>query len=279
MCKMKKQALLIALAIIFNFVFTSCGTMYSKFPKVSILTSKGIEFNNEIFYIINYKIYKRPEGIMKFPDGGLQKDLVNEYYIVKYKNIHNDNTKDNSVVYKLNIDKGLLKLESIKVFEKNDKIFFPIKYRVDKIVWEKAISRIERTWKEKLIVFNTKTDKTIVKTQDYKIENSYDNKNVKSIKATADLVRFIYDYNRLGLADPLNFMRLSDRNIRKVFLNDYLNGRMHFALIYYLIKNNKTELLDEIEKENTDKYISGEIRYFKEGWTTEQLKEYFKSIK
>jgi hypothetical protein len=92
-------------------------------------------------------------------------------------------------------------------------------------------------------------------------------------------VRFIYDYDKLGLKNPLDFMKLSDKNSKEMLLHDKLNGRMQLALIYYLVKNNKNKLLEEIEKENTDKYIRGDIKYFKEGWTVEQLKEYYQSIK
>ncbi len=269
---MKRITFFIAIFILFTSIFTSCR-MYSKFPKVSIITSKGIEFNNEIYFIIQYEIYKRPKGIMKFPDGGLPKSLINEYYIVKY----NKNTKENSLIYYLNDIK--LKIESINIFENGNKIFFPVKYKVDKKVWKNTVSKTEKTLKEKIFIIDTKTDKIIVKTNEYIIDKHSDNQNIINIKATADLVRFIYDYDKLGLPSPLKYMKLSDKNIKELLLHDYLNGRMHIALIYYMIKNNKTKLLEEIEKENTDKYIAADIRYFKEGWSIKQLKEYYKSIK
>jgi hypothetical protein len=241
--------------------------MYSKFPKVSILTSKGIEFNNDIFFVLHYRIFKKPEGIMKFPDGGLPKNLINECYIVKYDN----NTKENSLIYKLNIDNRSINLETINIFENNGKIFFSVEYKIDKTK--------EKIQKKELYITDSETGETVIKTNSPEIVKTTNKQNVLSSRATGELVRFIYDYDKLGLKSPLDFMNLNDKNIKEVLLHDKLNGRMHIALIYYLIKNNKSELLGKIEKENTDKYINGDIKYFKDGLTTEQLKEYYKSIR
>ena len=260
-------------------VLTSCR-MYSKFPKISILTSKGIEINDEIFFLMRYEVYRRPEGIAKFPDGGMPKDLVDEYYIAKYKKQYEDPNKNLSLIYKLNINKGsLIDLYLIKVFENNGKIFFPITYNVDKTVWKNALLEIESTKVEEFIIIDPKTDEITVESKDYKIDRNEDEQNIVSKKAIFDLLWYIYDYDKIGLPNPLEYIKLNDRNIKELFFNDLSNGRMHMAVLYYLIKNNKTELLDEIEKENTDKYIRGDIKYFKEGWTVDQLKEYYETIK
>jgi len=263
---MKKGTLIIAVVVLFTMNLISCK-MYSKFPKVSILTSKGIDFNNNTFFVLHYSVFRKPEGIMKFPDGGLPKNLINEYYIVKYDN----NTKDNSLIYKLNIDKRSLNLEAINVFENNGKIVFSIEYKIDKTT--------EKIQKKEFYIIDSKTGETVITTNSPEIIRNTNKQNILSRRATEQLVRFIYDYDKFGLKSPLDFMKLNDKNIKEILLHDKLNGRMHIALIYYLIKNNKTELLEKIEKENTDKYISGDIKYFKEAWTTEQLKEYYKSIR
>jgi len=58
-------------------------------------------------------------------------------------------------------------------------------------------------------------------------------------------------------------MKTNDKNLKKVLLHDRYNGRMHLAVIYYIIKNSKHKLLEETEKENTDNYISAGIKYIK----------------
>ena len=238
--------------------------MYSKFPKVSILTSKGIRLNNEVYFVIHYRIFRRPEGIMRFPDGGLPKDLINEYYIVKYQN----SNEENKIIYKLCTNCLVMDLHFVDVSKYNNKVYLLIKF-INK----------DNEKEEKMYVINPQTNETVVKTKKFVFPESVDNQDIISIKSTNEFVRFIYDYDKLGLKNPLDFMNLSDKNIKKVLLYDKLNGRMQVALIYYMIKNNKTKLLEEIEKENTNKYIAADIRYFKEGWSIKQLKEYYKSIK
>ena len=91
-------------------------------------------------------------------------------------------------------------------------------------------------------------------------------KNIVSIRSTLNLVRYIYDYTAIGLKNPLDFMKKNDKTLKKAILHDRYNGRMHLAVINYIIKNKKDKLLAEIEKENTDKYITGYIKLIqKEG--------------
>jgi hypothetical protein len=200
---------------------------------------------------------------MKFPDGGLAKDIINEFYIVKYQNID----KENKLVYKLNIDDGLLKLNSVKVSEGGGEIYFLLKYK-DK----------NSEWREELYITNPVTGKIIVKTKDSKKVEENIGQNIISTKSTSELVRFIYDYDKLGLKNPLDFMEINDKNLKEVLLHDKYNGRMHLAVIYYIIKNNRNELLAEIENKNSDKYIIGYINYIKGDWSVEQLKEYMKKL-
>jgi len=262
---MKKHIYITAVIVLFTLTFTSCR-MYSKSPKVSILTSKGILFNNEIFFIMHYKIFKQPKGIIKFPDGGLPKILIDEYYIVKYQQKYNGNPQGNKLICKIDSNYSHIDLQFVDISEYDGNLYFIIKYK-------------NKEWKKLLYIINPKTGETIKKSKDYKIIKNNNEQNIISRKSTEEFVRFIYDYDKLGLKNPLDFMKLNDKNIKKVLLHDKLNGRMHTALIYYLIKNKKNKLLNEIEKENTDKYISGDIKYFKQGWTIEQLKEYYKSVK
>jgi len=203
----KKYIYITAVIVLFTLTFPSCS-MYSKFPKVSILTSKGILFNNEVFFVMHYQVFRRPEGIMRFPDGGLPNILMDEYYIVKYQNKYNGNPLGNTLIHKINPDYNLVDLQSVDLSEHNGNLYFLIKYKNEE--WEKA-----------LYVINPKTSETIVKPEEaYQAIESTKEPNIVSQKSTEELVRFIYDYDKLGLKNPLDFMKLSDKNSKEMLLHE-----------------------------------------------------------
>ena len=110
---------------------------------------------------------------------------------------------DNTLIYKLNIDKRSLNLEAINVFENNGKIFFSIEYKIEKTT--------EKIQKKELYIIDSKTGKTVITTNSPEIIRNTNKQNILNSRTTEQLVRFIYDYNKLGLKSPLDFMKLNDK--------------------------------------------------------------------
>ncbi len=80
MGKKKAQAAILISGIAFSFL--SCG--YQEEVHTSFKAGKGYGMGDDISFLLNYHLFKKPAGIRRFPDGGLSRTVVEGVFQVRY---------------------------------------------------------------------------------------------------------------------------------------------------------------------------------------------------
>ncbi len=57
---------------------------YSDEVHTSFAASPGYILNDSVYFIVNYRLFRRPEGIYRFPDGGISKTVLEKLYLMRY---------------------------------------------------------------------------------------------------------------------------------------------------------------------------------------------------
>ena len=215
--------------------------MHSDIPDISITTSDGIINNNDIYFILNYKIFTRPQGIARFPDGGKAKLLLNDFYIMKYKK----NEKIMKPVASIVPKKIDLKLRTTKLSKKANSIDFLVSFSVN--------DPSRSIWGENLYKFDIETQKILIDNDNIKTFKPLEKSKIIKRKETSKLFNHIFDYTGIGLKNPMDFIKKNDRTLKNLIINRDGNERFRLVVIGYIISKNKYNLLDEIKEKNTDK--------------------------
>ena len=132
--------------ITFLAILTSCS-FYEDIPNIRYTTSEGIIKEDKTYFFLEYKIYFKPKGIARFPDGGISnykvdkiflvsrnhqnkklsviKEVTGKYYPLSVKGMHPAKHKNNfyiSLSYYLNGSYDLHR--GIFLFEEQDSLIF-----------------------------------------------------------------------------------------------------------------------------------------------------------
>jgi len=251
----------IILVILLALSFVGCSTY--KTPYISINTSDGMLLNNDIYFLLNYEVFKRPKGLATIPDGGTVKELINDFYIIKYE-------KDEKLikpVYPIIQTNAELKISTAKLSKKLNNIYFLIDYSIN--------DPSRSVWGENLYQFNTETEKTIIINDNIKNFKPDNKTKIIDRTETSKLFNHIFDYTKISLKNPLNYVKKNDKTLKNIILNKEGNEKFRLAVFGYIITKNKYYLLDEIKKDTTDKVTKSIIEQItpEQSNTTECKKE------
>jgi|GEM_PF-4157975 len=67
--------------ITFLAILTSCS-FYEDIPNIRYTTSEGIIKEDKTYFFLEYKIYFKPKGIARFPDGGISNYKVDKIFLI-----------------------------------------------------------------------------------------------------------------------------------------------------------------------------------------------------
>ena len=233
-------ALKLAISILLSSCFLICGCQAFFFhnePNTNMVTSPAFSIGGRNYFLLKCKIYRKPKGIARFPDGGTSKTVFESVYLMALKDSSPEKIADigavkgSSDVYfkssKIRGIKGGLLIKvgcyDSKAFEKKDMYFF----------------------------FDAKTMKVSA------IENQGGDWPEKSltIGKTRGFFKNFFDFDAKGLANPLNFIAGSKKpeNLAKIILKS--NGDRYLRLVA------AKKLIDSGNKKLLKKVITGFDKY------------------
>ncbi len=217
----------------------SCN-FYTKTPVISIETSQGVTIKNNLYFMINYKLFVRPIGIATIPDGGKSKILNNEYFIMEYQK----NEKLLKTVSSIIVKKKDLMISSLKLSKEGNIINFLVSYSVQdpsRSIWGENLYKLNIENRNIKIIPNYKGDFNPMKKSEL-IKRREINK----------LFNYVFDYPKIGLKDPLDYIKKDDKTLKNIILKKQGNEKFRIAVLGYIISKKKFKLLDEIKEENSD---------------------------
>jgi len=59
------------------------GVIYSTEVHTSFTASPGYPFHNSLFFVINYRLYRQPQGLLRFPDGGMSRTVAEGVFLME----------------------------------------------------------------------------------------------------------------------------------------------------------------------------------------------------
>ena len=246
----KGQYFLIPLIIIIiikaGISFASAG--YTKEVFTAFSAGPGFEFEEDVFFLVNYRIYRNPLGFRRFPDGGQSKRVFEAVYLVKVK------------------DAKIEKTERIKDFYLSDS---DIKYTRAKMIKGRLFLLIKKTGKG--IFYHIDCSKKRIKAEEISSEKGFDGDFVEPVLDLAETkMIFKEQYRKLDIPASLDYVEKSRKQLIKDVVS--LKGDFYYRadIIDTLTDSEVLELPDKMEA-HEESLKKGRLEY---SIYSEDTKEY-----
>ena len=232
------------LCTLVSFTAHPMGVFYSDEAYTSRNVGGGYEVGDSVYFLVNYGLYRKPQGIARFPDGGIPRYVYHEALLCRASR------EDSSVRILMSVLPGETPGLDVKssYFEIDDDLLMVLLRagrgnRDDPGVWH-------------AVGWNTRADTPALLPQSEKVELldrvKYDGDNRVSIDETTALLEKA-TLKDLGLPSPLDYTSRSDRQYRNDLVE--LRGDAHYrrAIIEAIadgdIRADPEEILRRIEEE------------------------------
>jgi hypothetical protein len=219
------------------------GMLYSDEVFTSREVGYGFETEDSVYFLINYGLYRRPEGIARFPDGGIARYITRTVYLCRA------DREDGSVHALIDVMPGYNPGLDVKssYYEVHDgvlQVLFRTGYgaREDPGQWR------AQGWNPRT---ETPVDITETEKEGLLQRLTFDHEGRIGINETTALLEHA-TLKELGLPSPLAHMRWSDRRHRNALVELQVDTYYRRAVIQAIadgaIRGNPETLLRRIEE-------------------------------
>ncbi len=229
--------------------FASAG--YTKEVFTAFSAGPGFEYEENTFFLVNYRLYRNPLGLRRFPDGGQSKRIYEAVYLVKAK------------------DAKIERTDRIKDFYLSDS---DIKYTRAKMVKGRLFFLVKKTGKE--MFYHIDCSKRRIKAEEISSEKGFDGDFVEPILGlTETKMIFKEQYRKSDIPSPLDYVKKSNKQFIKDVVS--LKGDFYYrAAVIDSLSDSEVSKLQKKIKAHEESLRKGKLDYnIYSGETKEYIKK------